>query len=140
MAPGLSPRYLAKSLLLLINRSATFLLSHIYPAYLWNCTTGLFINCGSGMPHLRALVPEPVMIIYIYVCAAVSYIAYYQTPATPIQGGPPGYFIHFSITTPVVSTLNNYYLLCREASRSSKGYFKPLLGPGDGFRSKTAVT
>jgi hypothetical protein len=25
------------------------------------------------------------------------------------QGGPPGYFIHISITTPIVSALKNYY-------------------------------
>ena len=27
-----------------------------------------------------------------------------------IQGGPPGYFTHVSITTPIVSALKNYYI------------------------------
>ena len=27
-----------------------------------------------------------------------------------IRAGPPGYFIHISITTPVVSALKNYYI------------------------------
>ena len=29
--------------------------------------------------------------------------------ATVIRVGPPGYFTHFSITTPIVSALKNYY-------------------------------
>jgi hypothetical protein len=29
---------------------------------------------------------------------------------TFIQGGPPGYFTHISITTPIVSALKNYYI------------------------------
>jgi hypothetical protein len=31
-------------------------------------------------------------------------------------------------------------LLYKELSRSSNGHFKPLLDPGGGFRSETAVT
>ena len=30
--------------------------------------------------------------------------------ATVIQGGPPRYFTHFSITTPIASALKNYYV------------------------------
>jgi hypothetical protein len=33
----------------------------------------------------------------------------------------------------------NKKLLYLELSRSSNGYFKPLLDPGGGFRSETAV-
>jgi hypothetical protein len=29
---------------------------------------------------------------------------------TVIQGGPPGYFVHISITTPIVFALKNYYI------------------------------
>ena len=33
--------------------------------------------------------------------------------ATVIRVGPPGYFAHVSITTPVVSALKNYYDVSR---------------------------
>jgi hypothetical protein len=51
---------------------------------------------------------------------------------------PPGYFTHIPITTPVVSALKK--LLYIELSRSSSGYFKPLLDPGGGFASAASET
>jgi hypothetical protein len=67
--------------------------------------------------------------------------------APVVQVGPLGYFVNISITTPIASALKNYYKI--DISRSSNGYFKPLLDPGGGFiprqphggfRSETAVT
>ena len=42
--------------------------------------------------------------VYIYIYIYTVYIS-----ATVIQVGPPGYFIHISITKPIVSALKNYY-------------------------------
>ena len=44
------------------------------------------------------------------------------TSATVIQGGPPGYFIHICITTPIASasSLKNY---CAELPRSPNWFF-----------------
>ena len=39
--------------------------------------------------------------IYLYL-----YYVYISDPV--IRAGPPGYFIHISITTPIVSALKNY--------------------------------
>jgi hypothetical protein len=52
--------------------------------------------------------------------------------------GPPAIFIHISITTPIVSALRLEILLYLEPSRSSNGFFKPLLDPDGGFTSETA--
>ena len=49
-----------------------------------------------------------------------------------VQDRPLGYFIHVSITTPVVSGLS--------ISRSSNGYFKPPLNPDGGFRTEKTAT
>ena len=57
---------------------------------------------------------------------------------TVIQDRPPGYFTHVSITTPIVSALKIEKLLYLGPSRSSNGFFKPLLDPDDGFTSETA--
>jgi hypothetical protein len=76
----------------------------------------------------------------------------HNTPALVIRVQPPGYFIqHISTTTPVVSAPGNYILLYRiniilytaptiGFSRISSGYSKPLLGPGGGFTSETAIS
>ena len=40
---------------------------------------------------------------YIYMCVYI----YISVPL--IRGGPPGYFIHISIITPIVSALKNFY-------------------------------
>jgi hypothetical protein len=46
------------------------------------------------------------------------------------------YLPHISITTPVASALKTIFL---ELSRSSNGYFKPLLDPSGRFASETAA-
>ena len=68
-------------------------------------------------------------------------------PVTVIQGGPPGYFIHISITTPIVSALKNYYRQSfLEAPTDFLNHFwiqvavSLLKPPHGGFRSKTAAT
>jgi hypothetical protein len=44
------------------------------------------------------------------------------------------------ITTPIAPALKSYkYDIYLELSRSSNGYFKPLLDPGGGFNSETAA-
>jgi hypothetical protein len=53
-----------------------------------------------------------------------------------IQVGPPGYFTHISITTPVVSALKNYFT-SRAPSGSPNGFSQKLLDPGGGFTSET---
>ena len=52
---------------------------------------------------------------------------------TLIRVGPPGYFTHISITTPIVPALKNDYTRYLELSRSPNGFFKVLLDPGGGF-------
>jgi hypothetical protein len=52
-----------------------------------------------------------------------------------IQGGHPGYFVHVSIATPVVSAVKNYYI---KSFLQAPTIFKPLLDPGGGLRSETA--
>jgi hypothetical protein len=56
---------------------------------------------------------------------------------TLIRVGPPGHFIHVSLTTPIVSALKKQ--LCLELSRSPNGFFKALLDPGGGFTSDTTA-
>ena len=41
--------------------------------------------------------------------SGVKYCSTGTTSVTLIRVGPPGYFVHVSITTPVVSALKNYY-------------------------------
>jgi hypothetical protein len=67
-----------------------------------------------------------------------------NTPGRLFKLYPWEYFIHISITTPVVSALKLKKLLLiyhisikLSISRNSKGYFKPLLKPGGGFTSET---
>jgi hypothetical protein len=64
-----------------------------------------------------------------------------------IQVGPPGYFIHVPITTPIVSALKNYYI--SSFLEAPAGILKNfwiqvvvllLKPPHGGFRSETAVT
>jgi hypothetical protein len=64
-----------------------------------------------------------------------------------IRVRPPGYFIHISITTSIVSALKNYYI--QSFLEVPTDFFKyfwiqvavPLLKPPhSGFRSATAVT
>jgi hypothetical protein len=52
-----------------------------------------------------------------------------------IQVGPPGYFTHISIYSHA-RRLHLEKLLYTELSRSSYGFFKPLLDPGGGFTSE----
>jgi hypothetical protein len=69
-----------------------------------------------------------------------------HTPVNKIQVGPPGYFIHVSITTPAVSALKNYYrwsflevptdILNHFWIQVAVSILKP---PHGGFRSETAV-
>jgi hypothetical protein len=72
-----------------------------------------------------------------------------------IQGGPSGYFIQISITTPAVSALRNYYNLYLELFLSTVGVpadtlyhfwiqvavsLLKLKPPNGSFRSETADT
>jgi hypothetical protein len=56
----------------------------------------------------------------------VTIYALCATSATAIQGEPPGYFAHVSMTTPVVPALKNYYiesLLVLEAPTNFLNHF-----------------
>ena len=46
--------------------------------------------------------------ILVYTCECKPLLR--CIPVTVIQGGPPGYFTHISITTPIVSASKNYYV------------------------------
>jgi hypothetical protein len=67
-------------------------------------------------------------------------LIYISAPVTVplIQVGPLGAFYTYFYNH--ARRLRLEKLLYRELSRSPSGYFKPLLDPGDGFRSETAVT
>jgi hypothetical protein len=54
------------------------------------------------------------------------------------SSGPPGVFCKYFYN--YAHRLRLEKLLYIELSRSSAGYFKPLLDPGGGFRSETAAT
>ena len=83
------------------------------------------------------------MILYIagrVVHTVAEIISYSVISVAFIQVTPLGHFTHISITTSIVSALKKLLPVQKELSRSSNGFFKPILDPGGGFRSETAVT
>jgi hypothetical protein len=46
----------------------------------------------------------------MYFCLDLLREVYNTISVTLIRVGPPGYFIHVSITTPIVSASKNYYI------------------------------
>jgi hypothetical protein len=67
--------------------------------------------------YRTATCPRMVAPFYVGVeCPAALFPLLHQRPAkaldisvTLIRVGPPGYFIHVSITTPIASAMKNYY-------------------------------
>ena len=59
-------------------------------------------------------------------------------PVTAIQGGPPGYFTHILITTPIAFARLKTILYI-EFSRIPNGFLFVLLDPGGGLASETAT-
>ena len=78
----------------------------------------------------------PCIGLYVYIYRYI-YIYIYQWLRSEIDHGVfyTSYCINISITTPVVSALNNYYAyrIYDRASWKSQRIFKPLLDPGGGF-------
>jgi hypothetical protein len=61
------------------------------------------------------------------------------TPAPPRSSAPPGGILYSIPITMPIRRLRLGKLLYMGLSRSSNGYFKPLLDPGGGFTSEAAA-
>jgi hypothetical protein len=106
------------------------------PKFVFSSKWPLFYHNTVLLLMLHSARPVPMQALYQHALATITaaatrtwreYSNYYSmssrdnyvssglvlTPAPFFQAGPPGYFIHVSITTPVVSALKNYYTVSR---------------------------
>ena len=81
--------------------------------------------------------PVYIILCIIYNTVRRTALLFVDMSVTLIRVGPPGVFYTYFYNH--VHRLRLEKRLCIEHSRSSNGYFKPLLDPGGGFRIETAV-